>query len=142
MKSISVAAAAVLLCSATVVAAGQPGSPDPMHQAVESLRENVQGQPQNSGLQRAIKRIVKNKDAFEDRRDSKSQPPRGAEGQGRERNEQTQRVDRGGAARSVERAQSVERTERPDRPERVGRVGFESQVLVDRPGRSERRGRR
>jgi hypothetical protein len=72
VKSFSVSAAAVLFCFSMGAAAESGTAPDPMDQAVKSTVENWRQKPNNSGLQRAVRQLLDNQRAFDERRATKS----------------------------------------------------------------------
>lgn len=128
MKLINVTAASLFLCFAGALAADPGTNPDPMQQASQSLKKNLNNQPSNQGLQKAFDQIKGNRKRFDAKHEETSA------GGGRSRAEERSRVEKVNTSQS-QRADQVERLSRPERPERVERV--EAQALIERPGNSE-----
>lgn len=115
-------AAGSMLCFTTAWA-DSANAPDPMQRASQSVRANIQKNPNSAGLQNAFDRLIENKRRFDEKRDSKvtksskqSDKMHGAQANVSEASNTSQRND------SADRAEKVERPDRTDRPERPERV--------------------
>jgi hypothetical protein len=120
-KFISVATSVVLLGIATSSAADPGSHPTPMLQGVDSVKKNLQKNPDNRGLNNALEHLRKNQVRFSEKRGGSHRTERAQRAERVNRPERAERVER------VERPERVERVERPERVERVDRP--------DRPGR-------
>ena len=126
-KLVGVAAAAVVLCSATAFA---DPSGEPMDRAIEKVSENLAEHPDNRGLRNARQRLQDNQVRQSTR--GRNQAP----GQQRESSSAEDIESPAGAERAQlpDRVEAVGRPDRPGRPDTVGRP--ERLGGLDLPGRN------
>lgn len=135
MKLISGAVAGALWCFAATALADPGAGPEPMQQAEDILQQNIKNQPENKGLEGALRQVRKNIRRFESKHTDKAsaRPDRNqAKGGGIRDVDATVRAERNDRPERVERFERVERVEHPERVERV-----DAQVVIDRPGNSD-----
>jgi hypothetical protein len=135
-------AVVVLACSASAMAA----DPVPMERGLQSVRGNLDKQPENQGLRNASDRLLENQRRFDSKHKTRTtnQSPK-ATGTGDEKLDRTVAVDQPVRPESVqrperaempERGASPERPERPEQPERPEKP--EKPERPEKPGKPER----